>query len=62
MISTPTCPSSWNARIRLQRDRAPDVDVGRGDVDPELRPAAGGPSFSFASSPPLGQHVDGVSA
>ena len=22
----------------LERDRAPDVDVGRGDVDPELDP------------------------
>ena len=43
----------------LQRNRASDVDVGRGDVDPELhaqRPA----ELQLRLEPALRQHVDGV--
>ena len=43
----------------LQRDRPSDVDVRRGDVDPELhaqRPA----ERQFRRQTALGQHVDGV--
>ena len=43
----------------LERDRAADVDVGRGDVDPELD-AQRPPERELRLEPALGQDVDGV--
>ena len=53
------CPSSWNARMRWSGIAAADVDVRRGDVDPELhaqRPAERELALELA----LREHVDGV--
>jgi hypothetical protein len=44
----------------LQRDRAADVDVGRGDVDAELHPQRPA-ELQLRLEPALWQHVDGVS-
>ena len=44
----------------LQHDGEPEVDVGRGRVDPELDAQRPARAASLRSSPPVGQAVDGV--
>ena len=45
----------------LQRNSAADVDVGRGDVDPELDPQRPA-ELQLLLEPALRQHVDGVAS
>ena len=53
------CPSSWKARMRWSGIAVAEVDVGRGDVDAELHPQRPA-ELSFASRPPSGRTLDGV--
>ena len=52
-------PASWNARIRCSGIAATDVDVGRGDVDPELD-AQRPPELQLLLEPALREEVDVV--
>src|SRR5437868_3195741 len=52
-MRTPTCPSSWNARMRWRGIPLPRVACGAVTSMPSFT-RKGRPSFSFASSPPSG--------